>query len=133
MAQKSVSDQITQLMEQYGKEFAAEVNRAIDEVAKESVQKLKATSPQGPEGYANNWRKRKQASRRSTGIATTTVHNGGDTYRLTHLLENSHVIRNKKGTYGRTSPGHGQHIHIAPVEEWANEEVIKRIKEALSR
>lgn len=132
MAQKSVSDQITQIMEQYGKEFAAEVNRTMDEVAKEARQKLKATSPKGPKGYAGNWSIQRKRSNRSTGISTFTIHNR-ETYRLTHLLENSHVIRNKKGTYGRTSPGHGQHIHIAPVEEWANEEVVKRIKEALSR
>jgi hypothetical protein len=44
---------------------------------------------------------------------------------LTHLLENGHVIRNKKGDYGRTS---GKK-HIKPVEEWAVDELPRRIME----
>ena len=54
------------------------------------------------------------------------VHNRTD-YQLTHLLENGHVIRNKKGEYGRTRPIK----HIAPVAEWAENELPNEIERGL--
>ena len=52
---------------------------------------------------------------------------------LTHLLEKSHVIKNQYGEYGRTSPGNGQVVHIAPaaekLEEYFMEEVARTHEE----
>lgn len=127
----SLQAQIEDCVEEYGLEALREINNSMDEVAKEAVQKLKATSPKGPKGYANNWTLKRQRSK-SKGLNMITVHNK-ETYMLTHLLENSHVIDNGYGVYGRTAPGRGQHIHIAPVEEWAAGEWEKRVKEALSK
>ena len=56
-----------------------------------------------------------------------------DLYRLTHLLEKSHLISNGSGEYGRTRPGHGQVVHIKPVSDWANAEIVRRIEEDLSK
>jgi len=57
---------------------------------------------------------------------TAVVHNTKH-YQLTHLLENGHVVRNKKGTYGRAPAIK----HIAPVEEWANNELPNEIERSL--
>lgn len=115
---ESVTAQMKELMDQVDKDVKNSAKRNIDRVSKESVQKLKNTSPVKTGSYAKGWGTKK------VGDMDVIVHNRTD-YQLTHLLENGHVIRNKKGTYGRT---HGIK-HIAPVEEWAVDELPRRIIE----
>ena len=115
---ESVTAQMRELMDQVDKDVKNSAKRNIDRVSKESVQKLRNTSPRKSGSYAQGWGTKKQ------GEMDVIVHNRTD-YQLTHLLENGHVIKNKKGTYGRT---HGIK-HIAPVEEWAVDELPRRIIE----
>ena len=115
---ESVTAQMKELMDQVDKDVKNSAKRNIDRVSKESVQKLKNTSPVKTGSYAKGWGTKK------VGDMDVVVHNRTD-YQLTHLLENGHVIRNKKGTYGRTSGIK----HIAPVEEWAVDELPRRIIE----
>lgn len=105
-------------------EVVRATNKAEATVAKEAASKLKNTSPKKTGKYARGWTVKKDKG--TAGIETYIVHNKTN-YQLTHLLERGHVIRNKKGTYGRTSP----QIHIAPVEEWAVDEVVKEIEREL--
>ena len=113
---ESVTAQMTELLDEVNKEVEQSAKTNIQQVARESVNKLKNTSPVKTGSYAKGWGVKKQ------GEMDVIVHNRTD-YQLTHLLENGHVIRNKKGTYGRT---HGIK-HIAPVEEWAVDELPRRI------
>lgn len=99
-------------------------NAAEQKVAKEAANKLKNSSPKKTGKYAKSWRVR--TDRGSGGIDTVTVHNK-DHYQLTHLLENGHVVKNKKGTYGRTSP----QKHIGPVNDWACDELPREIEREL--
>jgi len=115
---ESVTAQMKELLDEVNKDVERSAKTNIQRVAKESVQKLKNTSPRKTGSYASGWGTKKQ------GEMDVVVHNRTD-YQLTHLLENGHVIRNKKGTYGRT---HGIK-HIAPVEEWAVDELPRRIME----
>ena len=115
---ESVTAQMKELMDEVNKDVERSAKTNIQRVAKESVQKLKNTSPRKTGSYASGWGTKKQ------GEMDVVVHNRTD-YQLTHLLENGHVIRNKKGTYGR-APGIK---HIAPVEEWAVDELPRRIME----
>lgn len=115
---ESVAAQMKELLDEVNKDVQASVKKNIDAVAKESVQKLKNTSPRKTGSYAKGWAAKKQ------GEMDVIVHNRTD-YQLTHLLENGHVIRNKKGTYGRTRGIK----HIEPVEEWAADELPRRIME----
>ena len=114
----SVSVQMKELLNEVDKDVQNSTKRNIDSVAKECVQKLKNTSPVKTGSYAKGWGTKRQ------GDMDVVVHNRTD-YQLTHLLENGHVIRNKKGTYGR-APGIK---HIKPVEEWAIDELPRRIME----
>ena len=116
----SVTAQMTELLDEVNKDVENSAKTNIQRVAKESVQKLKNTSPVRPGGgsYARGWGVKRQ------GDMDVIVHNRTD-YQLTHLLENGHVIRNKKGTYGRARGIK----HIAPVEEWAVDELPRRIIE----
>ena len=116
----SVSAQMTELLDEIDNDIRKATKNNIDRTAKESVQKLKSTSPKKTGSYAKGWGVKKE------GDMDVIVHNRTD-YQLTHLLENGHVIRNKKGTYGRT---HGIK-HIAPVEEWAIDELPRRIMEEI--
>lgn len=115
---ESVSAQMTELLDEVNKDIEKSAKTNIQKVARESVQKLKNTSPVKSGSYAKGWGTKKN------GDMDVIVHNRTD-YQLTHLLENGHVIRNKKGTYGRT---HGTK-HIAPVESWAVDELPRRIIE----
>lgn len=89
---------------------------ATDEVAKESVKKLKQTSPIGKSGdYAKNWKKKNEKGRMKV---ICTVYGADPTYRLAHLLEKGHAKRGGGRTDGIE--------HIAPVEAWAMDEVVDR-------
>lgn len=118
---ESVSVQMTELLDEINNEVRDAGENGIKKVSKESVSKLRNTSPKKTGDYAKGWTTKKISA------MDIVVHNKTD-YQLTHLLENGHVIRNKKGTYGRTSGTK----HIAPVEEWAAdalpEEIMRELK-----
>lgn len=112
--------QMKNILDEYNADVQRVTEAAINTVAKESVDKLKNTSPVGYTGeYAKGWTVKKD------GKLTQTVHN--KKYQLTHLLENGHVIRNARGTYGRAPA----HPHIKPVEEWASAELETEIMRGL--
>lgn len=115
---ESVTAQMKELLDEVNKDVEKSAKANIQRVAKESAQKLRNTSPVKTGSYANGWGVKRQ------GEMDVIVHNRTD-YQLTHLLENGHVIRNKKGTYGRAPA----HKHIKPVEEWAIDELPRRIIE----
>ena len=97
---------------------------SVSRVSREAVQRLRNTSPKKSGSYARGWSLKKVKSR--ANVMDVIVHNRTD-YQLTHLLENGHVIRNKKGEYGRTRPIK----HIAPVAEWAENELPNEIERGL--
>lgn len=116
---KSVEFQMDEILETVTENVRGVLETDSMQVAKETVQKLKNTSPRGTphqKKYAEGWRVSKKRK------ADLVVHNATN-YQLTHLLENGHLIVNKKGTYGRTHPIK----HIAPAEEWAADELPRRI------
>lgn len=116
----SVEIQMKKLLDQVDKEVQKAMDDGMKQVAKEAVTQLRSSSPRKTGKYARGWTT-KQIDK--NGIV---IHNSKH-YQLTHLLENGHVIRNKKGTYGRTSGIK----HIKPVEEWASDELPRRIMEKI--
>ena len=121
---ESVSAQMKDLLDEVDNNVKELVEKSCEESAKECAKELRDTSPKGPRGYAKSW-----TSKKVNGAWITY---NKEHYQLTHLLENSHVIKNKKGEYGRTSPGHGQIIHIKPVEEKGIEGFELRINRGLN-
>ena len=120
----SVAIQLAEVVDQYDVKLKRATNNAMDVVAKEAVRRLKSTSPKKSGEYARGWGLTRE--RGTGGINTVTVKNR--VYQLTHLLENGHIVRNKKGTYGR-APGIK---HIAPVEDWANTELPEEIEREMT-
>ena len=118
----TIGEQLADILNEYGREVKAVADKEIAAVAKESVAKLKSTSPRKSGAYARGWRVKKDRD------GSAIVHNATN-YQLTHLLENGHIIKNKKGTYGRTNGIK----HIEPVEQWANGELVQRIETDIER
>lgn len=104
----------------YTKNVNMTMQSVFDTTARDAANKLKKTSPKAKGEYARNWAVKKE-------LGKATVYNKKPTYRLTHLLENGHdvVVNGKK--VGHANP----QVHIKPVDEWVQEEVPKRLEEAL--
>lgn len=121
---KSVAVQMKEILDEYSKRVDDAASDAAVKVGKESAQRIKNTSPKKTGSYARGWTiKRERGNGR---IESVIVHNRTD-YQLTHLLENGHIIRNKKGTYGRTNGTK----HIAPVEQWGVNEFPNEVERQL--
>ena len=117
---KSVAIQLKEILDEVDEQVRKVVNDSANTVADEAADKLRNTSPKKSGEYAAGWKVKKLAK------GDVIVHNATH-YQITHLLENGHVIVNKKGTYGRTRGIK----HIKPVETWANKEYQRRIEEGL--
>lgn len=99
-----------------------EVNEVVPKVAKEAAKKLRSTSPKRTGKYAKGWTTTVEKGRLSV---SATVHGKSGTYQLAHLLEHGHANRG-----GGRTPGE---VHIAPVEEWATQEIETKLKEAIEK
>ena len=112
--------QLIDTMKEYSNTCETEVQKVIEDVSKEARKKLSSTSPKKTGKYKRGWRVK---FTKRQGYYKVNIHNPSS-YQLTHLLEKGHKVR---GGYSPAIP------HIKAVEEWANAEVEKRIKEVLSR
>lgn len=110
-----------ELLDEYSEEVQEVTTEAIEETAAESVTRLRNNSPKASGRYARGW------TSKADGPLGRIVYNKTD-WQLTHLLENGHVAANQYGTYGRVAAIK----HIAPVEEWAADELPVRISRGLS-
>ena len=123
---ETLTVQLDRILSDYDEKVQRVANSAITRIARESVKMLKDTSPKKTGKYAQGWAIKKNGLSVSGNIVSIVLYNKTDGP-LTHLLENGHVIRNKKGEYGRTRPIK----HIAPVNEWANSELPAEIERGL--
>lgn len=110
------------MLDHYSAAAAEATFKVVPRVAKEAAQKLKQTSPKRQGKYARSW-KVKQEKGRLKVLAT--VFSDKPEYRLAHLLEYGHAKRGGGRVQGIE--------HIAPVEEWANNEAVDRIIEEIRR
>lgn len=120
----SINDFDEALMDEL-KALKSQVRAVLDfeaeEIAKESVKKLKSTSPKRTGKYANSWSYKDTSDRLKKQY---TVYNKKH-YRLTHLLEFGHIV---VATGGRTK----EIPHIKPAEEWARQEFEEKVKEGIN-
>ena len=119
---QSVEVQMKELLDEINKGIEQTVNEALLDVPKATAKLLRSTSPKGTphlRKYAEGWTTKK-------GQGEVIVYNKTN-WQLTHLLEDGHVIRNKKGTYGRTRAIK----HIAPAAEQGADDFYMRISRGL--
>lgn len=103
---------------------------ATEKTAKRAVQRLKATSPiERPDGgeYAKSWKQEDIKAGYKKHIRV--IHAGNGQYRLTHLLEKGHNVRNKpNGPIIGHAPAYP---HIAEAEEYAIAELYLEIRKGV--
>lgn len=125
MANKDFSTQIDDLLNEYSKEVREEINKTTKERTFASAnivkQKINTAGIKGKR-YKNSIAGR--TDKEGTGLKGT-VYAKAPHFRLTHLLEKGHVIRNQYGTYGRTK--------ARPHWEPAEKEITKKYEEEVKR
>ena len=117
---ETLTVQMSKILSEYEKEVQEAVSKCTRKVAKETARELGNTSPKKTGEYASGWAAKKVDDR--TAVTYNRKMPG-----LTHLLENGHIIRNKKGEYGRARPIK----HIAPAAEKGADEFEAEIKREL--
>ena len=110
---------VKSLIDEYGEEVQKDIDEVIPQVAKEAQRKLKSAGKPSWKVYNASWAVDVQNKR--LGIVAT-VHNR-KRYKLTHLLEFSHPM--PQGGMSTAYP------HIAPVNDWVQDEVIRKVEEKL--
>lgn len=109
---------VNEILSEYADDINEGVKVSAQEVGKQTVKQLKATSPKGRSAkYARSWRQKTTQDR--LGNTQTVVYNE-KRGQLTHLLENGHY--NRDGSFTRGRP------HIKPAEDMAVEAFVKEAK-----
>lgn len=119
---------IGKALDEYAEEIRETAEQIIDQVAKETLARVKKDSPRENGDYAKGWKVVRDKERKTTSVRNVKYPG------LTHLLEKGHVIRNQYGGWTRKSGGGSDtdpRPHIIPAQEWAAEEVERRIEEAI--
>ncbi len=124
-----LTDAIGEIIKQYSDDVVRDLPESVKKAAKEGVKALKsnAASAVGGTIYKGSFKSKKTAS--SYGLTEYTIYS--TKYRIAHLLEHGHVIKNGTGrVYGVTAA----RPHWAPAEEEAakvlEEEIKKKVEEA---
>lgn len=124
---EGVEGAIHQYLQEYNGEVIQAMEKITVDIAKDSVNKLKAESPKGSTGkYAKGWTYTLDKGRIRVGA---TIHGKKGTYNLAHLLEFGHAIVGG----GRTKNQTTAIPHVEPVEKWAIEEFERRLIRELER
>lgn len=118
--------EVTKILEEYKDDVDKCIDAASTQYGKIAKRELQDDSPKRTGHYAKGWAYHKQKSKDERGVV---VHNASE-YRLTHLLEHGHVVRN--GTHrvvgrARAFP------HIGPEEEKIIEEFETEVKQKIGK
>ena len=118
------------ILEKYGNQVYDVLSDCVKDVSDEAVNKLQSVSRFAPGGhpsgqYSRSW---KAEDVKAGRLGTRKIIHNEEHFRLTHLLEKGHVSRN--GTH-RTFGKVPAYPHIAPVNDWANDELPKLVERKL--
>lgn len=120
MARKTLQSDIEAALGSYTDEIAQQVKIAVRETANDTKAVLSRTSP--GTRYRRGW---KTIVREETPDHTV-VGLQNTQYRLTHLLEKPHALRN--GHMTNPAGGFGGTVHIAPAAKQAEADLQERIE-----
>lgn len=122
---EGVAIEISKALDEYSEELQQKVEKVSNEVATETVKRLKRTSPRGKgrKHYADGWRKKKVTERKKVGYIVYNAEKPG----LTYLLNNGHDIIKKGRTVGRAEGDN----HIGEANDWAAAEFARRLEDEL--
>ena len=117
---------MSKILKTYTDDIVAAMPNVVKEVAKDTVTDLKKRASKQFKGtkYNKSFKSRKLST--DSGQTTYTVYS--TEYRIAHLLEKSHPIKNQTGqVYGMSEA----HPHWLPANEAAVEELEQRLTEAV--
>lgn len=120
----SLLKQLNDVLEDYIDEVDDLSNTEMKKAAQDTAKDLRSTSPKRTGRYASSWTVKSE--KLAGGAVSYTVYNKTYGWK-TALLENGHVIRNKKGDYGRAPA----HPHIKPAEDRAVQKLITDLESKL--
>lgn len=120
----SIERELSSILEEYAEEVDELTDDTMKKASRNAVKELKTTSPKRSGAYARDWAVKTD---KGFGKSKTYIVHNKKHYRLTHLLENGHVVRNQYGTYGRVS-GDGR---IKEAEQNGINEVISTLEAKL--
>lgn len=121
MSKDSLTAQMNKILQEVGNGAEEALATGLRKVSKTTPAKLKDRSPKKSGEYASGWRSKKLDKR------AVVVYNAKQPG-LTHLLENGHMIVNKKGSYGR----YNGIKHIAPVDQEEQQTFFEATMDALN-
>lgn len=110
--------EIKRLLDEYGDEVMDVLEEEAQKVAKKAAKKLQETSPKQSGTYAKGW-----TSKYDKTAKTAIVYNAKKPG-VAHLLE--HGFQGRSGV-------HPAIVHIAPVEEAANDEFVEAVERRLNQ
>lgn len=120
---------INQILADYGEDAYKVLDSSVDRVAEEATRKLQAVNFKTGGEYSRSWVCDKEPTGR---FATKRIVHNEEHYRLTHLLEKGHVVKNGRTRITGETWEAGAYPHIAPVEEWAKSELPREVERELS-
>lgn len=124
---EGLSEAVEDILSIYSYNVTEEVKAATDQTAEETTRRLHEVSPKRTGRYAESWTWKNAYN--SSLERRDTVYAAAPHYRLIHLLEFGHVIRNQKNgpTYGRVPA----YPHVMPTVEYATQIYTQLVKEAI--
>lgn len=126
----SVQAQLQKILDECAGELNGVIDKTFNSVAKETKDEVAQNSPRDSGDYAGDWaikRATKRGRGKLIGGVEVVIYNKKH-YRLTHLLEKGHVVRNQFGTYERWTP---DKKHIAPAEEHGERKLLAELQSKL--
>jgi len=120
----SIEKELESILEEYAKEVDELTDDTMKKASRDTAKELKTTSAKRSGEYAKSWAVKTE---KGFGRSKTYIVHNKKHYRLTHLLENGHVVRNQYGTYGRVS-GDG---HIKEAEQNGINEILTTLEAKL--
>ena len=113
---------ITEILNDYSTEIQEAICIEAQNIAKKGRDTLRYTSPKRTGAYRRGWT---VSTTKGRNTISCVIHNKTH-YRLTHLLEHEHAVKNKYGSWGTYYPT--KTIHIEPVNKECNNEFEKAVE-----
>ena len=117
-----LADAVMKGLNEYADLAADEMKKAVKKAGETVKKEISDTAPKKTGAYSKSWTGR--VTDESADDITVTVYSPSR-YRLTHLLEHGHALRN--GGRARAFP------HIAPAEEKGAAELEREVKKSLEK
>lgn len=116
-------------LEDYAKGVDKALVKASDEAGRSAENELHRTSPKRTGNYRSSWTYGEKTTKRGKSYRSEMVVYNAKYYRLTHLLEKSHRIANKYGSYGMSKA----QPHIEPAQKNAEREFVEVFERELGK